>query len=192
MLIAGAFGISTSESILRNTYWSKVRIEDATAYIGPAALIRETGNKTTTQAWSDIDCSAAFDPDQCQDCSDAAQGTITTAVVGVVTTIPTIQTDFQRSTQRGDLNCQKFMALFTGLAGGLSSMATLLAFSQNCWRVSGYDTEPGPGWTLQMIGTILKFLDIIFHLMLPTPPTIRYIKEHRMNRKDDQFTRASG
>lgn len=185
MLIAGAFGISTSESILADTYWSSVDVGPATLYIGPNAIYTKvTGPASEAAAlnitddtlkWSDIDCDEdSFDPDQCDSCKSAASGTVATAIVGTITTIPAIQTDIQRSTRAGDLNCQKFMALFTGLAGGLSSMVTLLNYADGCWNVSGFDTTMGPGFILQLIGTILKFVDIPFHMLLQTPPSLRY------------------
>lgn len=183
LLVLGALGVSTSEGMLKTFYWSKVDLDGGTLFIGPNAVFldldsnMDTANlnvSTGTTSWGDLDCDTeAVDADQCDSCKAAATGTVGTAVVGVVTTLPTIQTDFQRSTRAGDLNCQKFMALFTGLAGGISSLVTLVQFAGSCWKVSGYDTVAGPGFILQLVGTIIKFIDIPMHMVLLTPPEIR-------------------
>lgn len=176
-LIAGAFGISEKESILRDVYWSKIKVDNyGTFYIGPQAVITRWSNDSLgfsdgVTSWDDIDCSEGFFSNDCNNCADAAESTTSTAILGIITTIPSIMTNVQRSTRAGDLNCQKFMALFTGLLGGLSTLSTLATYADNCWNISSGETSHmGPGFVLQMFGTILKFFDIFFHAFLQTPP----------------------
>lgn len=187
-LIAGAFGVSTDASILRNTYWSKIKNNGVTLYIGPSAVITHYSGSDDVTSWSNIECSGFLDEDACEDCSDAASSTVATAIMGVVTTLPTILTDIQRSTRAGDLNCQKVMAVLTGLLGGLSSLATLITYGQNCWKVSNAsNAHAGPGFILQLLGTILKFSDIFFHMYLSTPPY-----KHGVGLRDEDGLETSG
>ena len=48
-----------------------------------------------------------------------------------------LQTDVLRSTRRGDLNCQKGMGVFTGCFGGITTLAALIAFANNCASANG-------------------------------------------------------
>ena len=43
-------------------------------------------------------------------------------------------TDIQRSTRKGDLNCQKFMGVLTGILGTISGILSLKLYADGCFR----------------------------------------------------------
>merc|ERR1719414_2592918 len=100
-----------------------------------------------------------------------------------------------------DLNCQKFVAVFmAGLIGTISSLATIYGYIEVCRKVfpeNGLhqimpennntlsspvnvtfdgDWYAGPGLTLLISATLLKAVNMICHLLVPTPKFCRSIE----------------
>ena len=83
-------------------------------------------------------------------------------------------TDFQRSTRKGDLNCQKFMALLTGIIGTITNLIALSSYADLCYTnlpesYNGVDMDYrlGPAFNCLLVATILKPIDVIIHLLTP-------------------------
>ena len=79
---------------------------------GSGGMARRTGSvmmyrgstKVEDTKWKDVDCDdpagSAAEGEDCDDCKDEAQGIVQTAIVAVVTTVPTIATYLQRRASR--------------------------------------------------------------------------------------------
>jgi hypothetical protein len=106
-------GVSTDADTVINLAWNVGESTSADFYVGLNVVVIESGGETFKQEWDDVDCEASSfvqdGSDACDSCSSAALGIVTTVIMSFVTSITTLQTDVQRSTRAGDLNCQKFM-----------------------------------------------------------------------------------
>ena len=86
-------------------------------------------------------------------------------------------TDFQRSTRKGDLNCQKFMAILTGIIGTITNLIALSTYSAECYtnlpdQFLGLEMDYylGPAFKCMLAATILKPVDVLIHLFTPVVP----------------------
>ena len=109
-------GLSTDADIIMDTSWNYGETAPGIKfYVAPNAMIVEAAGETFKQEWNDASCNATTlsfldeGSDTCNSCADAALGVVFTVIVSFLTSITTLQTDVQRSTRAGDLNCQKFM-----------------------------------------------------------------------------------
>lgn len=118
------------------------------------------------------DCAAYFSAgSDCEQCADAISKIETTVIFGLLTQFLQVMTDIQRSTERGDRNCQKFMGIFTGILGSITTLIALSSFSQSCWKIDdpNYTIKAGSGFILVSFATFLKAIDVVAHALLPTP-----------------------
>ena len=95
----------------------------------------------------------------------------------------------------GDLNCQKLFGVSTGLYGFFSTLAALVDFRVACglsgglppwrtvetvrvavaaaegggWREVEVVLTAGPGYVLLVLAALLKAVDVLCHLFVPTP-----------------------
>ena len=90
---------------------------------------------------------------------------------------PTLMTDFQRSTRKGDLNCQKFMAILTGILGTITNLIALSSYSAECYtnlpeNYLGFEMtyHLGPAFNCMLVATILKPFDVLIHFFTPVVP----------------------
>lgn len=126
----------------------------------------------TSFKWDSLECNSSY----CHDCRDVSSATITTAFFGLITAYPQITTDLQRSAVGGDLNCQKYFGILTGLVGTISNLAAMLTYLQGCYHnfPSNYDGVSinyrlGPSFYCMLIATIFKLFDVWVHLIVPVP-----------------------
>ncbi|CAJ1423541.1 unnamed protein product [Effrenium voratum] len=133
-------------------------------------------------SWTDGEVSA----EMCEKCLKSASGTISFAIMGVITQIPQMTTDLQRATRYGDVNCQATMGCVTSFWGTFSGLSSLTSFSYSCWRSFprivknenghiNFSWSMGPGFLCMLLATMLKLWDAIAHFLVPTP-TIRQTK----------------
>ncbi|CAE7734230.1 unnamed protein product, partial [Symbiodinium sp. CCMP2456] len=150
------------------------------------------------------------DAEMCEGCQKSAASTVSFAIMGIITQIPQMTTDLQRSTRFGDVNCQATMGAITSFWGTFSGLTSLTSFSYSCWRrfprlvrdkvgEIEYKWSMGPGFACMLIATILKLWDAVAHATVPTP-TARQTKPPKGVRcststkdmatiKDDHFHR---
>jgi len=171
-LVAGICAFSKDNDTVVNTAWAigtGKSGHSGSVYVGLTRVATRVHGKLSGTDISDVNCDDL--DDACKSCVNAVEGIQVTAIMGVITQVPQILTDIQRSTVRGDRNCQKFMGVATGIFGCLSTLAALGTFRDSCWRLQTeyYDMEPGPGFILTAVATILKTIDVVCHLILPTP-----------------------
>lgn len=155
--------------------------------------MREDVNSVALETW-DFLKKDTFTDDVCSGCRNTAMASVTFAIMGVITQIPQITTDLQRSTLFGDVNCQATMGTVTSFFGTYSTLASLGTFSQSCW--SNFPTSPpwnpketpmywrpGNAFICLVIATILKLWDAFSHLLVPTPRA-----RHKRPRKELDLT----
>ncbi|CAE7354504.1 unnamed protein product [Symbiodinium necroappetens] len=120
------------------------------------------------------------DTEMCEGCEKSAGNTVSFAIMGIITQIPQMTTDLQRSTRFGDVNCQATMGAITSCWGTFSGLTSLTSFSYSCWRKFPrlvrdkvgdieYKWSMGPGFACMLIATVLKLWDALAHAMVPTP-----------------------
>ena len=125
-----------------------------------------------------------MDPDDCDSCAEASSGLITAVIMATVLTLPNIFTDILRMYPNYDLNCQKFFGSILNLASAASSLYAYRGYADLCFKkfyAEGQVSEgesmlevmfkwrPGNGLICIIVATILKGIDIIIMLMIPTP-----------------------
>lgn len=139
------------------------------AHVGP-------GKYELLTTWADAEGSDACEDEECQVCRRSALPSVCLIIVSVMTGWPMLLADLQRSTRFGDLNCQAATGVFIALTSILSGLASLLTFGSFCSNampatIYGMAAEwhLGPGVLAMFIACFLKFGDMLFHLLLPTP-----------------------
>ena len=138
---------------------------------------------------------------QCTACGEVSNSMVVTVIMSTITYLPSFFTDILRMYSNYDVNCQKaFATIFAGLTL-LLSLNTLLTYNNACFTsfYEGFvpliaalevpddpsealfnihfDWKMGPGLACLYAGTILKIVDIIANLMVPTPTITRSNKE---------------
>eukprot|EP00931_Biecheleriopsis_adriatica_P061247 TRINITY_DN36818_c0_g1_i1.p1 TRINITY_DN36818_c0_g1~~TRINITY_DN36818_c0_g1_i1.p1 ORF type:complete len:381 (+),score=49.12 TRINITY_DN36818_c0_g1_i1:55-1143(+) len=123
----------------------------------------------------------------CESCKKSATSTVSFVIMGMITQIPQMTTDLQRSTRFGDVNCQATMGCATSFWGTYSGISSLMSFSYSCWRKfpkvlpgvlksAKFHWSMGPGYYCMLIATILKIWDAFAHLSVATP-SVRHTKQ---------------
>lgn len=172
--------LDDNTQVLINTRWGFVRFEDVVVSICPEDIIVENDGDTDRFALDSSECQGLIDEDTCESCKDANQAAVSLAVISFITGFVQFMTDLQRSTEAGDLNCQKFMGIATGIAGGLSTLSSLSTYSADCQEklpnsidFNGVEEdlrwEYGPSFVLLAIASFLKAFDVLCHAIVPTP-----------------------
>jgi len=143
-----------------------------------------------------------FYNDDCNTCRKGALSSISLAITNVLSQFVQMTTALQRTTPYGDLNCQKMMGVITGIYGLISTVESLRSFRKNCglksdippWarsvHIDGYLLDSGDAvsikvrlnagiaFTLLSIAIWLKCVDVICHLLVPTPKQKRRKLRH--------------
>ena len=121
----------------------------------------------------------------CAHCYEQAAEAVRSIVLSAITAVPTMLSDLQRATSFGDANCQKALGVITGTFSLLSGIVGLQAFARGCLRslpnevaltngaTLAANWRPGPGLVLLAVATLLKIVDIVCHIAVPTPAAKR-------------------
>ena len=229
LLIPAAVGISTNRTAVYDLPWATANLKngdgddaDNTLFINLAAAVVYTKDGDFVSKFDFADDSCAEDDDgfnfgslpesACEACVSAATGLQTGAIVGLLTQLTQLLTDVQRSTVRGDVNCQKAMGVITGIFGLVVGLYTVAQFRKYCWgddtdglgkvdweTQDGYkvETRPGPGWSLTWFATAFKIVDVLAHLALPTPrhahlPPTHYQQQQQRQQQQSQDKEGDG
>ncbi|CAE7569301.1 unnamed protein product [Symbiodinium microadriaticum] len=172
LCIVSVCSLTYKDSQVKSTNWTYGESDTMEYFVNLYEVIVIVDNAPDVEIrWDDNDCNEGY----CSDCKDACASSITTAIIALITCIPTLQTDLQRSTIKGDLNCQKFMGMFTGFVGTMSTLIALSSYADGCYR-NLPDEDPrgseivwylGPGFTCLLVATLLKPIDFLIHLLMP-------------------------
>eukprot|EP00470_Lotharella_oceanica_P001451 CAMPEP_0170173768 /NCGR_PEP_ID=MMETSP0040_2-20121228/7034_1 /TAXON_ID=641309 /ORGANISM="Lotharella oceanica, Strain CCMP622" /LENGTH=209 /DNA_ID=CAMNT_0010415099 /DNA_START=224 /DNA_END=853 /DNA_ORIENTATION=+ len=173
---------------MKSTAWVEAESPDYHFWIGISGVVWESNTNSSVSRntrWSDVNCDRTYDnrdnsdenEDDCNTCRRAALGSVTTVIMSLVTSIPQLMTDIQRSHPEGDLNCQKILGVVTGIMGFVTTLAAINTFVIDC-RENLTTTDPngnsitykwGPSLVLLTLATFAKLLDVVVHLVLPVP-----------------------
>jgi hypothetical protein len=161
-----------------------VTISPIAPYVLPANV-----SSSSVVAWRDsAACSAASISSACEECAATVNSMTQSVLLSLLTQVVQVATDLQRTTPFGDVNCQKLMGVVTGLVGLTSGLLSCRTFANSCWRAQPdtytISSAPGlgaldaswswgPGLLLMALGTALKAVDVLCHLVVPTPPKKR-------------------
>ena len=179
--IVALFSLSSKNQDIRNTSWTYGIVEGGgKIYVGLNQIVVDFADGHTSSAvWGSGTCDnlEVTASQYCSDCQSACDASVGVVIVSLITTIPTLTTDIQRSTVRGDMNCQKFMGIFTGILGCVSTMAALSAYAEGCNKhlpgyIDGHSAayHYGPGFICLVIATLLKAYDVMVHILMPVVP----------------------
>lgn len=175
------WAISMNNDDIRNTCWTRGFVDNGLQiFVGLNKIVVDFNGTTTGFEW-DSGCSVLVTTDggdeTCQQCKAACADSVKVAIVSLITFIPTLQTDIQRSTREGDMNCQKFVGVFTAFMGALTTIVAMRSYAEGCLlhlpeqfagREVGY--ERGPGFICLLLATFLKIVDFFVHVLTPVVP----------------------
>lgn len=126
----------------------------------------------------DRDCVASF----CEGCRSAAQDCISTVVLALLFSIPTLISDITRTSVSEDSNLEKVIGFAAGILGGVIDLMGLIFFAQDCVHVlpehivvgdkglsAKVEWEEGIGLKCLIAATCILILDGILHLVVPAP-----------------------
>ena len=192
-MILAAMALAESADPIQKFGWVKATADAPGAKIdldfGIKALAVTAFNKTSevtreeVAAWDADVCGQSISTEMetaCDNCKEQLDSSVLFILMSIITQIPQLTTDLQRTTEFGDVNCQKTFGTITGLFGALSGMGSMMSFAKNCWQdlptsltVKGVavtiEWEAGTGWTLMLIAVLLKTYDVFCHFIVPTP-----------------------
>eukprot|EP00603_Paraphysomonas_imperforata_P011893 CAMPEP_0114468278 /NCGR_PEP_ID=MMETSP0104-20121206/10093_1 /TAXON_ID=37642 ORGANISM="Paraphysomonas imperforata, Strain PA2" /NCGR_SAMPLE_ID=MMETSP0104 /ASSEMBLY_ACC=CAM_ASM_000202 /LENGTH=235 /DNA_ID=CAMNT_0001641845 /DNA_START=121 /DNA_END=828 /DNA_ORIENTATION=+ len=183
LLIIPFASLSHNPGVIKDTSWTVAKASSSSSditvkqYVGlRLVVVTCDGDLCPEQQdhfkWTDADCVEDF----CDECLDATDGTITAAVVGLITMFPQITTNLQRSSPAGDLHCQKFMGMLTSLLGFVGGIISLYSYQSGCYTnlpstINGYDVtyHLGPSYYCMLFATMFKPVDFLINLVIPVP-----------------------
>jgi hypothetical protein len=185
LTIIALVAVSDLDSYVKDTCWTYGEVSDGSKiYVGlNKIIITELGAPDQSIVWGDSAChtleQAGNELGFCEECRNECDAAVGVAIVSLVTILPTITTDIQRSTRKGDMNCQKFMGILTGVLGFFSTMAALSTYAGGCYRnlpteYNGItiDYSLGPGFICLLVATALKVIDVVANVFLPVVPYV--------------------
>lgn len=133
----------------------------------------------------------------CESCQRHTVTSVQLIIMACITQIFQMCTALQRSTRYGDLNCQKLFGVSTSIFGFASTLSSLNLFRRACglssffapwtkqktldilifgpnddegvYTPTRFNIRSGLAFTLLYVATVLKLIDVFFHLVTPTP-----------------------
>ena len=96
-----------------DTCWTYGEASGFKIWVGLSEVIDEQSGVVTTLLWDEHDCIYEY----CHECKDACSSTYNAVIVSLVTSVPQLLTDIQRTPRRGDLNYQQVMGGVTWIIG---------------------------------------------------------------------------
>lgn len=165
---------------VKNTAWTYGESDDLKIWIGLKKVVYESNSGDGDFQWESNECSSVEDENPrsfCNDCKSSCLAAVSMVISNLITTLPNIKGNITRSTPQCDKNCEKSMALITGVVGTLTTLSALSVYADVCGRqlpddiflYSDIDYEIGPGYICLLIATLLKPVDVIINLLTPVP-----------------------
>ena len=141
-LIPPCFALDSNPSVFKPVNWANGHIkyteEDVFVGLSAFAFYHEGEHSSTIKFRDSSACESRYGDDggySCQQCIEAGEALQASTIVSVVSQLGQIATDLQRSTVAGDVNCQKSLAIFTGILGFATAAFSLYQFRVSCWSV---------------------------------------------------------
>ncbi|KAK3252709.1 hypothetical protein CYMTET_38007 [Cymbomonas tetramitiformis] len=205
--IVGLIGVATDADTLISVNWANSEVtnvrtngfptdESIHFYCGLNNLVIEVEDNgvqdTTSKSWSAADCEEGKSCEAFDDCKETATATVLTAVMNVVTKIPSLVTLIKRMPRTGDNNCGKFMSIFTGFLGIISLSVALGDFHVYCYKslldedsfdiihtnddgvsvnlTGDPEYQLGPGFICMCLALVFDVPALIVNILVPCPP----------------------
>jgi hypothetical protein len=136
--------------------------------------------------------------EDCDKCNEASGSLVSTLILSMITTIPTIGTDTLRLFPNYDVNCQKFFGTILSFVSMILSLVTFLKYNQSCFAtfydgivpfylngtvasedadgpvgLVDFDWNAGKGLICMYAAAALKAVDILVLAIIPTPNITR-------------------
>lgn len=187
----GCFALSTSESVVRTTYWARLRLvneaDDSSmeAFIGLRSMLVVTQSGATmtseTVLFNDDETYGGFPNgligEQVENCDGSARNYAIGAFITSFTLIFGLQGTIARMKFSADAPIQKVLGCLADSFGVFSLLATLLDFFFSCysdmpsedgkWVVA--QKALGPGWFSFLFCALTGALRAIIHWLTPVP-----------------------
>eukprot|EP00940_MAST-03C_sp_MAST-3C-sp2_P000646 g646.t1 len=152
---------------------------------GDAAAISEATSGSIDEGagvygmnWDDEEaCSRQFNGSTyCEDCKDVVLGQVTSAYTGLLSSFGQVMADVTRRNFETDYNCQKTMGIVTGIVGIASNIYAIMLFKTTCVdsindNFPGLESDIALGFGMQALiaSTVIKVVDTMAHVIVPTP-----------------------
>jgi hypothetical protein len=140
---------------------------------------------------------------ECDSCNEISKSMVSTLLVSVVTYLPSIFTNFTRMYHNYDVNCQKNFGVFVTAFSLILSLSTIMNYRNNCidkfydgtvtfdenrvpvedpdsdeaFATIDFDWTGGAGLKCLLAATVIKIVDVLVHLSLPSPSITRNREE---------------
>jgi len=128
--------------------------------------------------WSDgPSCMPSLDNSQLQlSCKQCRNSLLpkNSLITSLITHLPSLTTNCQRSTRFGDVNCQSTMGVVSNCLALITGLTSLLAFRANCYsemasKVPDLTWQLGFGFRALICATLMKAVDMLCHAVVPAP-----------------------
>eukprot|EP00977_Amphora_coffeiformis_P009023 scaffold2043_cov166-Amphora_coffeaeformis.AAC.22 len=140
----------------------------------------------------------------CEDCGSQSRALVASMVMSLLFSIPSFTTDILRFYPDYDVNCQKFFGAIVSFISMISSLITWYGYNQGCVKafyanevglfanytramdkgdadiILDFDWEAGHGYVCVAFATLLKIVDVVCNLAVPTPQICRDHAEQAM------------
>jgi hypothetical protein len=137
----------------------------------------------------------------CMQCASVSDSIVSSCIMSLLSYIPAVSANVSRMWPNYDVNCQKFFGLVVGLLSMLMSLYTWKVYSYRCfqgfpegrmpvtktlgWSMSddaayyilNFYWRAGNGMFCIVTATILRMMDCVCHLIIPTPSITRNHEE---------------
>ena len=147
----------------------------------------------------------------CDKCNEISKSMVSTLIASVVSYFPSIFTNFTRMYHNYDVNCQKLFAICVTTFSLILSLSTLMNYRNNCFdnfydgripfdeesmpidddsvevfATVDFDWSGSTGLFCLLVATVIKIVDILVHLALPSPSFTRNREEQANYEKTDE------
>ena len=138
----------------------------------------------------------------CDKCNEISKSMVSTLIASVVSYFPSIFTNFTRMYHNYDVNCQKLFAIGVTTFSLILSLSTLMNYKNNCFdnfydgevpfdeermpidddgveafAFIDFDWSGSTGLFCLLVATVIKIVDIVAHMALPSPSLTRNREE---------------
>jgi len=181
--VVAIVSISQDRVDIENSSWTLGISEEGNGveskiFFGISGIVFSSGSSGTEEyiSWNDVRCSN-FNEDACNRCKGIATGSGTTAIIALITALLALNTDIQRSTEDGDLNCAKMKVMITGALRFFNTFYSISTWVNECNRnlpsfnaMGGkINYTAGPGLVCLITATLLIAVDVMLHILVPVP-----------------------
>jgi hypothetical protein len=184
--------MSRNNGDVKNTFWTRGEYSDTVFYIGLEKVVFSIDGTEDSFLWSDDKCDGLLSEsdDACDECEKACKSVVKVVIMNLVIISVTIMSNMKRSTAAGDLNCTKFMAIFSGFVSSMVMMSSLAMFSNGCYDNLPSESDTGatvtythgPAFICVLVPQLFKITEAVIHILTPVPQRkLKNSAQHSIN-----------